>query len=105
MESSEDCDANAGRKGGSRTNASEAAGTADRLVAIAQSGDHAAFAAVFEYFAPRIKSYLLRSGSDATMAEEVMQETMFMVWRKAGQFDPSKGSASTWTRWVHGNTT
>ena len=30
------------------------------------------------------------------MAEEVMQETMFMVWRKAGQFDPSKGSASTW---------
>ena len=30
------------------------------------------------------------------MAEEVMQETMFTVWRKAGHFDPSKGSASTW---------
>jgi RNA polymerase sigma factor (sigma-70 family) len=81
---------------GSRTNSSEAAGAADRLVAVAQCGDHAAFAAVFEYFAPRIKSYLLRSGSDATMAEEVMQETMFTVWRKAGHFDPSKGSASTW---------
>ena len=81
---------------GSRTNSPEAAGAADHLVAVAQSGDHAAFAAVFEYFAPRIKSYLLRAGSDATMAEEIMQETMFMVWRKARQFEPSKGSASAW---------
>src|SRR5271157_1328148 len=69
---------------------------AECLDAVAQSADRAAFEALFRHFAPRIKSYLLRVGRDASAAEEVMQETMIMVWRKAGQFDPSKASAPTW---------
>jgi RNA polymerase sigma-70 factor, ECF subfamily len=66
------------------------------IIAVAKSRDYAAFEALFRHFAPRIKSYLLKVGGDASVAEEVMQETMIMVWRKAGQFDPSKASASTW---------
>jgi RNA polymerase sigma-70 factor (ECF subfamily) len=66
------------------------------ISAVANSRDYAAFEALFRHFAPRIKSYLLKVGRDASLAEEVMQETMIMVWRKAGQFDPSKASASTW---------
>ncbi len=69
---------------------------AAKLAAVAESRDHAAFASVFAYFAPRIKSYLLRATRDPTLAEELMQETMLLVWRKADQFDPSKASASTW---------
>ena len=31
-----------------------------------------------------------------TAAEELAQETMLRVWRKAGSFDPDAGAASTW---------
>jgi len=65
-------------------------------VAIARSGDQAAFARLFLHFAPRVKSYLLRFHMDASAAEELAQETLLTVWRKAGYFDPARASASTW---------
>ncbi len=40
---------------------------------------------------PRLKTFLMRSGLSATAAEEIAQETMLSVWRKAGYFDPAKG--------------
>ncbi|MEM6652349.1 MAG: sigma-70 family RNA polymerase sigma factor [Pseudomonadota bacterium] len=55
-----------------------------------------AFAELFEYFAPRLKSYLVRLGSDASAAEEIMQEVMLNVWRKAKQYDRRQASVSTW---------
>jgi len=58
--------------------------------------DRQAFAALFEYFAPRIKAYMLRSGSDMTSAEEFAQEAMLMVWRKADSFDAGQASVATW---------
>ncbi len=64
--------------------------------AVAARGDREAFTALFEYFAPRLKSFMLRQGTDGPMAEEIVQETMVNVWRKAGQFDAAKASASTW---------
>ena len=68
----------------------------DLILAIAASGDKTAFTTVFEHFAPRLKSFAMRQGSDPQLAEEVAQETLVNVWRKAGQFDPAKASASTW---------
>lgn len=69
---------------------------AECLRSIAASQDRAAFESLFRHFAPRIKAYLLKSGGDSAAAEELMQETMVTVWRKAVQFDPAKSSASTW---------
>jgi RNA polymerase sigma-70 factor (ECF subfamily) len=66
------------------------------LDAIAAHQDKSAFAELFEHFAPRLKSYLLRLGTDASMAEEVAQEAMVMVWRKAESFDRNQASAATW---------
>ena len=63
---------------------------------IAAGGDRAAFAELFQHFAPRVKSYALRLGSAGPAAEELAQETLLMVWRKAVQFDPARASASTW---------
>jgi len=75
-------------------------GTADRMndaiLAVARVEDRTAFQQVFEFFAPRIKAFVMRQGTDPQMAEEVVQETMVNVWRKAKQFDPAKASASTW---------
>ena len=55
-----------------------------------------AFSELFEFFAPRLKSYLLRLGADDMLAEELAQEVMITVWRKAGQFDRTQASPSTW---------
>lgn len=66
------------------------------VVAIAQYKDKKAFAQLFQHYAPRVKSYLLRQGADSGQAEEVVQETMLSLWRKAGMFDPRKASAGTW---------
>jgi RNA polymerase sigma-70 factor (ECF subfamily) len=75
---------------------SVAASLADCIVRIAVSKDPTSFEAVFRYFAPRLKSYFMRLGADASVAEEITQEALVQVWRNAGQFDRSKASASTW---------
>lgn len=68
----------------------------EMIQAIARDRSRPAFAGLFEYFAPRLKSYVMRLGADERAAEEVVQETMLMVWRKAGGFDPRRAAASTW---------
>jgi len=66
------------------------------LEAVAENQDRSAFAELFNHFGPRVKAYLIRLGSDDTMAEEVTQDVMVTVWRKAALFDRSKSSAATW---------
>ena len=66
------------------------------LEAIKSSHDVAAFEALFGHFAPRIKSFLLKSGADAALAEECAQDAMVTVWNKAHLFDPTRASAATW---------
>lgn len=63
---------------------------------IRDARDEAAFAELFAYFAPRVKSFLMRGGGDATMAEECAQEVMATLWQKAHLFDATRASVSTW---------
>jgi RNA polymerase sigma-70 factor (ECF subfamily) len=67
------------------------------LLAVGRNRDRTAFASLFEYFAPRLKSYLMRLGAGSGTAEELAQEAMLILWRKAEQFDPGKAAAATWT--------
>ena len=69
---------------------------ADCVEQIAAAKSRAAFSEIFEHFAPRLKSYLMRLGSDPSSAEEIMQEVMLNVWRKAEQYDRKQASVSTW---------
>jgi len=64
--------------------------------AIADQEDRAAFAALFEYFAPRIKAFMQRSGVGEASCEELAQETMLALWRKAALFDPASTGAAAW---------
>lgn len=66
------------------------------IVAIATSADRAAFIALYEFYAPRIKGQAIRFGLEASAAEDVAQEAMLAVWRRAAQFDPMRGTASAW---------
>lgn len=69
---------------------------ADHIEAIGVSRDRNAFNILFRFYAPRIKGVLMRAGAGAAEAEEVMQETMVLIWRKAAQFDRTKASPSAW---------
>ena len=68
----------------------------DNLRAIGRDRDEAAFADLYGYYAGRVKSFLIGKGMNEEIAEELTQEIMLTVWRKASQFDPDQASASTW---------
>lgn len=69
---------------------------ADLIEAIATRQDRVAFARLFNHFAPRVKAFIMRGGADAEAAQEVAQEALIMVWRKAASFDRTRASATTW---------
>ena len=58
--------------------------------------DRKAFAAIFRHFAPRVKGFLMKSGTSEALAEECVQDVMATLWQKAHMFDPTRASASTW---------
>jgi RNA polymerase sigma factor (sigma-70 family) len=63
---------------------------------VAERRDRNAFTRLFNHFAPRLNAYLMRIGTDAALAEEIVQDVMSTLWRKAALFDPQKSSLSTW---------
>lgn len=65
------------------------------LLAVGARQDRIAFRVLFEYFAPRVKTYIAKLGCTYQQAEELSQETMAKVWNKAGQFDAEKAAPST----------
>ncbi len=66
------------------------------LTRVATTRSRSAFRDLFSHFAPRIKGFMMKSGATEELAEEIVQETMVMVWTKAAQFDPARAGASTW---------
>ena len=69
---------------------------ADWVESIALRGDRDAFAKLFTHYAPRVKAYLMKLGLQNAQAEELTQEVMVTVWRKAGTFDRRQASVGTW---------
>ena len=69
-------------------------GVADHIVSIAERADRQAFKALFVAMAPRIKAFLVRRMVDSP--DELTQEVMLAVWRKAALFDPSRGTGEAW---------
>lgn len=66
------------------------------LDAVATQRDRVAFAALFKHYAPRLKTWLLKAGASADLADDLVQDTMVAVWRRAAQFDPARAGVSTW---------
>lgn len=64
--------------------------------AVAERRDRAAFTEIFDHFAPRLEAYLQRLGLDSGSAEEIAQDVMVTLWRKAELFDAGKSSVTTW---------
>lgn len=68
-----------------------------RLVrAVAATRDQDAFTALFDHFAPRLKSWLMKRGMNSEEAEELVQDVMTILWHRASLYDPARSSLSTW---------
>lgn len=66
------------------------------LSEVAATGDRAAFTELFEHFAPRVKGFLMKGGASAEEAEDLAQDVMIKMLRRARQFDPARASVATW---------
>ncbi len=89
--------------------AGAAAAECNRLMGrVAAQRDRAAFAALFQYFAPRLKGFFRKRGLNDTGSEELVQDVMLTLWRRAESFDPTKAAVNTWVytiarnRWIDG---
>jgi RNA polymerase sigma-70 factor (ECF subfamily) len=66
------------------------------LVAVGQQRDREAFRRLFDHFAPRVRSFLLRRRTPDGSLEDLVQDVMATIWRRAETYDPGKATASTW---------
>lgn len=85
-----------GGQGIHRRGNAEIAVSAELVEAIAREQSRDAFRALFAHYAPRIKAYLRRLGASEGVADELAQEVMLTVWRRAHQFDRRQAAVSTW---------
>lgn len=69
---------------------------ADLLRRVAERGEPAAFRELYQTYGPRVKAYMMRQGADAATAEDLVQDTLLAVWRKAALYADHRGSIATW---------
>lgn len=80
---------------------------AAKIEAIASNQDRAAYAEVFHYFAPKLKAFLqlgYEGSINSEQAEDLLQEVMVKVWRKASSYQAGKAKVSTWLYTIARNT-
>jgi RNA polymerase sigma-70 factor (ECF subfamily) len=69
---------------------------ADALLRRIAAGEQAAFAELFDEFAPRVYRRIRAVLRDRSQSEEVMQEVFLEVWQQAARFEPSRGTVAGW---------
>jgi RNA polymerase sigma-70 factor (ECF subfamily) len=69
---------------------------ADLLRRVAEQADPAAFRELYRTYGPRVKAYMMRQGADPAAAEDLAQETLLTVWRRASLYSADKGTAAAW---------
>ena len=66
------------------------------LDAVARNQDRDAFARLHRHFAPKLAAWMGRAGLSPTQVEDIVQDCMVAVWRKASLYDPAHGAVSSW---------
>ena len=68
----------------------------DTLLTRVARGDQLAFEAVYDRLAGPVYGLICKVLRDPAQSEEVAQEVLLEVWRRASRYDADKGSAQTW---------
>lgn len=68
----------------------------DLLTAVGARGDSGAFTVLFGHFGPRVHAQMVRFGLAPVAADDVTQDVMTTIWRKAHLYDARKSAATTW---------
>jgi RNA polymerase sigma-70 factor (ECF subfamily) len=66
------------------------------LVGRLAAGDEAALAALYDRWSGRLYSVALQLVKQPDLAEDVLEETFWQVWRGAGAYSPARKSVPTW---------
>ncbi|MEO7068847.1 MAG: sigma-70 family RNA polymerase sigma factor [Rhodanobacter sp.] len=67
-----------------------------QMAAVSVHRDRASFMCIYDYFAPRLQRYLRNMNVPESVADELVQEALLTLWRKAAMFDPARASLATW---------
>lgn len=67
-----------------------------QMFAVSAQRDRASFMRIYDHFAPRLQRYLCNLGVSGSVADELVQDALLTLWRKAQLFDPTRASLSTW---------
>lgn len=65
------------------------------MKAIGESQDRGAYQAIYQHFAPKVKSFYIQQGQ-SSKAEELTHEVFLRIWQKANSYNPEKAQVSTW---------
>ena len=68
----------------------------DLLKAYVASGNEQNFEAIFRLLAPRVAAHLRSWKTSEDDLEDIVQDTLITVWRKARSYDPARGNADDW---------
>ncbi len=74
----------------------DATSTDLELIRAVARKDRQAFKQLYDHYAPRIGSYLLKLLKQPEWVDEAVNDTMLAVWQGADRFDPAAGKLSTW---------
>lgn len=66
------------------------------LVGRAARGDRPALRRLYDLYSPSAMAIALRMLKNRTTAEEVVQDAFLEVWRRAREYDASRGTVSAW---------
>jgi RNA polymerase sigma-70 factor (ECF subfamily) len=81
---------------GARSQSMESEPTDAALVACIAQGDREAFRLFYERYAARILAYVRTLSREREAAEDVAQEVLLAVWRRAPSYRPDRGEVAGW---------
>ena len=67
-----------------------------RLVALVRKGDQRAYLELVERHLPAIEVYAKRIVTDDTLAQDIAQDVMVVLWQRSSDFNPNKARLTTW---------
>ena len=67
-----------------------------RLVALVRKGDQRAYSDLVVRHLPAIEVYAKRIVSDDTLAQDIAQDVMVVLWQRSSDFNPNKARLTTW---------